>query len=69
MTNVVVGNGSARMEKWYTSIVLNAFLEGMEEAGAQIELLCAKKLNVNPCTGEFYCWSEKISEYYQQDAM
>jgi multimeric flavodoxin WrbA len=57
------------MEKGYTAMVLTAFLEGMKEAGAQVELLYAKQLNVNPCTGEFHCWNEKLGECYIQDTM
>ena len=69
MTKVVAVNGSARMEKGYTAIVLTAFLEGMKEAGAQVELFYAKELNVNPCTGEFHCWYDKPGECYIKDSM
>jgi multimeric flavodoxin WrbA len=69
LTKVVAVNGSARMEKGYTAIVLTAFLEGMKEAGAQVELFYAKRLNVNPCTGEFHCWYEKPGECYIKDSM
>lgn len=66
---VLAINGSARMEKGYTAIVLAPFLEGMEEAGAQVELLYAKLLNVEPCTGEFHCWYKKPGECYISDNM
>lgn len=69
MVNVVAINGSARMEKGYTAMVLTAFLEGMKEAGAQVELFYAKQLNVNPCSGEFHCWYEKPGECYLRDSM
>lgn len=69
MAKVVAINGSARMEKGYTAMVLTAFLEGMKEAGAQIELFYAKRLNVNPCSGEFHCWYEKPGECYICDSM
>ena len=67
--NVVAINGSARMEKGYTAMVLAPFLEGRREASAQVELFYAKRLNVNPCTGEFYCWNEKPGECYIEDSM
>jgi multimeric flavodoxin WrbA len=69
LTKVVAVNGSARMEKGYTAILLTAFLEGMKEAGAQVELFYAKRLNINPCTGEFHCWYEKPGECYIKDNM
>jgi multimeric flavodoxin WrbA len=69
LVSVVAVNGSARMEKGNTAILLAAFLEGMKEAGAQVELFYSKRLNVAPCTGEFYCWNEKLGECYINDSM
>jgi len=69
MTRVVVINGSARMEKGNTARVLAPFLDGMREAGAFVELFYAKRLNVKPCTGEFYCWNRKPGACYQEDNM
>jgi multimeric flavodoxin WrbA len=69
LTKIFAINGSARMEKGYTAKMLNAFLEGMKDAGAQVELFYAKQLDVKPCTGEFYCWNEKIGECYIDDSM
>ena len=46
--NVFAINGSARMEKGNTALILAPFLEGMEGAGAKVELFYAKKLNVSP---------------------
>ncbi|MCW4047387.1 MAG: flavodoxin family protein [Candidatus Bathyarchaeota archaeon] len=66
---VLAVNGSARMENGYTAMLLAPFLEGMKEAGAQVELFYARRLNVNPCTGEFYCWYEKPGECYIRDSM
>ncbi len=67
--NVLAINGSARMQNGYTAMILAPFLEGMKEAGAQVELLYAKELNVSPCTGEFHCWYEKPGECYNRDSM
>lgn len=69
MTKVVAINGSARMEKGYTALVLTPFLEGMKEAGASVELFYAKRLDVKPCTGEFYCWYKKPGQCYILDSM
>lgn len=69
MVNVVIINGSARMEKGFTAMLVAPFLEGMKEAGAQVELFYAKQLNVSPCTGEFHCWYEKPGECCLRDSM
>ena len=67
--NVLVVNGSARMEKGNTARVLAPFVDGMHEAGASVELFYAHKLNLSPCTGEFYCWYQKPGACYIQDDM
>src|SRR4030042_4113646 len=69
MVKVVAINGSARMEKGNTARVLEPFLNGVRDAGAFVELFYAKRLNVEPCTGEFYCWNEKPGQCYQEDNM
>ena len=66
---VVAVNGSARMEKGYTARLLTPLLEGMRDAGASVELFYAKRLDVKPCTGEFYCWYENPGECYIKDNM
>ena len=57
------------MDKGYTAKILAPFLEGMRQAGAEVELFYAKKLNVNPCTGEFHCWYKKPGECFINDSM
>ena len=70
MSKVVAINGSPRMEKGYTHIVLTPFLQGMKDAGADVELLYASHLDVEPCTGEFQCWYGKnAGECYIDDDM
>jgi multimeric flavodoxin WrbA len=69
MTKVLAINGSARMEKGYTKKLLNAFLEGMKEADATIDLVYAKRLKIRPCLGDFQCWYEKVGECIQSDDM
>jgi len=69
LTKVVAINGSAKVEKGSTARVLAPFLDGMREAGASVELVYAKRLNVKPCTGEFHCWNEKPGICYQEDDM
>lgn len=69
MTKVLAINGSARMEKGFTHTLLNAFLEGVKEAGAAIELVYAKKLKIRPCLGDFQCWYDKVGKCIQTDDM
>ena len=69
MTKVLAINGSPKMEKGRTAKVLTPFLEGMEKAGAVVELFYAKRLNVKPCEGEWYCWNKKPGECYIEDSM
>ncbi len=69
MTKILAINGSARMEKGYTHEVLSAFLEGMKEANATVEMVFAKRLKIRPCLGDFQCWFEKVGECIQKDDM
>jgi multimeric flavodoxin WrbA len=56
---VVAVNGSPRMEKGYTHVVLTPFIEGMIHAGADVELFYARRLAIKPCIGDFSCWYER----------
>lgn len=57
------------MEKGYTATILGAFIEGMEEAGASVELVYPRKYKIRPCLGDFQCWFEKVGECFQADDM
>jgi multimeric flavodoxin WrbA len=69
LTKVVAINGSPKMEKGNTAKILAPFLDGMQNAGAVVELFYARRLNVKPCDGELYCWNKKPGECYIQDSM
>ncbi len=69
MTKVVAINGSPRMQKGNTAMILTPFIEGMQEAGAEVELFYAKRLKVEPCTGGFTCWYQKPGECHIKDDM
>lgn len=64
---VIAFNSSPRMEKGNTALVLSPFLEGMREAGAEIELFHIKKLKIKPCLGCFSCWLKTPGECVQKD--
>jgi multimeric flavodoxin WrbA len=57
------------MDKGNTALILNPFLEGMKEAGAEVELFYTKNLNINPCTGELNCWFKTPGECFHNDDM
>ena len=70
MSKIVAINGSPRMEKGYTHVILTPFLQGMKDAGADVELFYASRLQVEPCTGEFQCWYGKnAGDCYIDDDM
>lgn len=66
---VLAFNSSPRMDKGNTALILNPFLEGMREAGAEVELFYTKKLKINPCQGEFNCWLKTPGKCWQKDDM
>lgn len=66
---VIAFNSSPRMDKGNTALILTPFLEGMSEAGAEIELSYTKKLNINPCQGNFICWFKTPGKCFQKDDM
>jgi len=66
---VLALNSSPKMEKGGTALVLNPFLEGLEEAGAEVELLYVHKLRIEPCLGDFACWFKTPGRCHQEDDM
>ena len=69
MHKVVAINGSPHMDKGDTARVLSPFLEGMVDAGAEVEVVFAKRLKAKPCTGEMNCWYRTPGECYLKDGM
>jgi multimeric flavodoxin WrbA len=67
---IIAINGSPRMEKGYTALILTPFIQGMMDAGAEVELFYPRRLKVKPCTcGEMYCWYKKAGECCIKDDM
>jgi multimeric flavodoxin WrbA len=67
---VIAINGSPRMEKGHTALILTPFIKGMMEAGSEVELFYTGRLKVKPCTcGEMYCWYKKAGECCIKDDM
>ena len=66
---IVAINGSPKMDKGTTALILAPFLDGMREAGAEVELFYTKRLKVNPCQGDFRCSTHTPGECFQKDDM
>lgn len=66
---VLAINSSPKMDKGNTALILNPFLEGMREAGADVDILYTKKLKINPCQGCFNCWFKTPGHCFQKDDM
>jgi multimeric flavodoxin WrbA len=66
---VLAINGSPRMDQGNTAMVLGPFLEGIGEAGAEVELFYTKRLNINPCQGELNCFFKTPGNCFQTDDM
>ncbi|MBN2881422.1 flavodoxin family protein, partial [Candidatus Woesearchaeota archaeon] len=57
MVKVLAVNGSPTMEKGDTDLLLKAFVEGMTQSGADVEIVYASRLDLKPCScGKMYCW-------------
>ncbi len=65
----LVVNSSPHMDKGNTAVILNPFLDGMREAGAEVELFYTRKLKINPCLGCFNCWLKTPGVCAQRDDM
>ncbi len=53
---VIAINGSPNGADGNTQIILDPFLDGMSDAGAEVEVLQIRKLRIHPCNGCFRCW-------------
>jgi len=69
MVKVLAINGSPRKGKGNTALVLDAFIDGMVEAGADVDQVYASELDIKPCVGEFSCWFDDVGHCYIRDDM
>jgi multimeric flavodoxin WrbA len=66
---LVAINGSPKMDKGSTALILDPFLEGAREAGAEVDLYYTRKLKINPCQGDFRCSTDTPGICMQKDDM
>ena len=62
-------NSSPRKDRGGTALLLNTFLEGAKEAGAEIDLVYVDDLKVNSCLGCFTCWVKTPGQCVHKDDM
>ena len=52
-----------------TEFLLNHLVQGMEEAGAEVEVVALRKKKINTCVGCFTCWTKTPGVCIHQDDM
>jgi putative NADPH-quinone reductase/putative sterol carrier protein len=53
---VLVLSGSPRGKKGATELFTEKFVDGLKEAGAEVNQIYLNNLHINPCIGCFTCW-------------
>ncbi len=70
MEKMIAINGSPRGSKGNTQWILDAFLQGAQQAGCETELFFTNDLQIKPCDcGMMYCWYHEPGECCNQDDM
>lgn len=66
---VVAINSSPHKNKGNTALILNPFLDGIKDEGAEVELIFSRDLNIKPCLGDFACMVKTPGHCIQKDDM
>jgi len=68
--NIVVFDGGYRSNKnSKTTFMVNHFIDGAKQAGANVEYFKLKDYNINQCTGCYTCWTKKPGKCIFKDDM
>lgn len=66
---ILAVNGSARKDKGFTQVVLDRFLKGASDAGAECEVVFPAGLDIHPCLSCWQCWFKTPGKCVQDDDM
>ena len=70
MVKAVAFNGSPRMKRGITELLLSAFLQGMRDCGTEVKLFYPSEMKIHPCScGKLYCWNVEPGECCLEDDM
>lgn len=58
MKVLAVNSGPRSGEESYTVTMLNPLVEGMREAGADVEIVNLREKKIRYCIGCFTCWTK-----------
>ena len=68
--NILVINGSPRMERSNSLRMTHAFLEGLSKTcDTQVEELTVAKMHIEPCLGCLNCWKRTPGKCFRDDDM
>jgi hypothetical protein len=67
LVRVFVAN--AGTGKGHTTQLLNPFVAGMKEAGAEVDIANIRGMDIRPCVGEFNCWYKFPGKCHIRDEM
>ncbi len=67
--NAVVIQGSPKRDEGNTFSILSPFIDGMKEAGANVDLVFAKDYSIESCKGCFYCMFKSPGDCCIKDDM
>ena len=62
-------NGSPSGKHGATALILNPFVEGAKQAGADVDLVELVSRKIKPCLGELACWGPSPGKCIQKDDM
>jgi len=66
---VLVINSSPRKNRGATGGILTHFVEGMRNAGAEVDIIYTRDLDIGDCRGCFNCWTSTPGRCIQEDDM
>ena len=65
--NILALNGSPTMQKGMTHILLESFIEGAREGGAEVQTVFLQKKKISGCLGCYACWLKTPGRCAQDD--